>query len=166
MEIFERLSLKINNLLERSRFKTSADYWEQRYLSGGTSGSGSANRLAEFKANFLNEFVRNNGIASVIEFGSGDGSQLALAKYPCYLGVDVSQAAVELGREKFGGAANIRIIHLSEFDVVSAADLTLSLDVIFHLVEDEVFESYMGRLFSASKRWVIIYSDAKKSSTS
>lgn len=38
------------------------------------------------------------------------------------------------------------------------ADLALSLDVIFHLVEDSVFESYMRRLFGSADRFVIIYS--------
>jgi len=38
------------------------------------------------------------------------------------------------------------------------ADLTLSLDVIYHLIEDHVYETYMKHLFSASKKYVIIYS--------
>jgi hypothetical protein len=38
------------------------------------------------------------------------------------------------------------------------ADLSLSLDVIYHLVEDSVFDAYMRRLFSFAWRFVIIYS--------
>jgi hypothetical protein len=38
------------------------------------------------------------------------------------------------------------------------AELALSLDVIYHLVEDKVFEHYMQTLFEASNRYVIIYS--------
>lgn len=37
-------------------------------------------------------------------------------------------------------------------------DLSLSLDVIFHLIEDKVFEEYMASLFSTSEKYVIIYS--------
>ena len=37
------------------------------------------------------------------------------------------------------------------------ADLALSLDVIYHLVEDNVFEHYMQMLFKASNKYVIIY---------
>ena len=37
------------------------------------------------------------------------------------------------------------------------ADLSLSLDVIYHLVEDDVFEYYMRTLFEASNGYVIIY---------
>lgn len=39
-----------------------------------------------------NDFVRARGIDSVIEFGCGDGAQLALAEYPAYGGIDVSPA--------------------------------------------------------------------------
>ena len=38
------------------------------------------------------------------------------------------------------------------------ADLALSLDVIYHLVEDNVFEEYMTILFNAAQRYVIVYS--------
>jgi hypothetical protein len=38
------------------------------------------------------------------------------------------------------------------------AELTLSLDVIYHLIEDNVFADYMNRLFSSSGKFVIIYS--------
>ncbi len=38
------------------------------------------------------------------------------------------------------------------------AELTLSLDVVYHLIEDKVFVDYMKRLFHSSKRFVIVYS--------
>jgi hypothetical protein len=41
----------------RHRFRGSSSYWEQRYRQGGTSGAGSFRRLAEFKAETLNDFV-------------------------------------------------------------------------------------------------------------
>ncbi len=41
------------------------------------------------------------------------------------------------------------------------AELTLSLDVIYHLIEDDVFEFHMRRLFDSSTRYVIIYSSNK-----
>lgn len=39
-----------------------------------------------------------------------------------------------------------------------AAELSLSLDAIYYLVEDPVFESYMNCLFGSAQRFVIIYS--------
>jgi hypothetical protein len=62
-------------------FVTSAQYWEDWYASGGDSGSRSYNEPAEFKAAFLNAFVRENAARRVIEWGCGDGAQLARADY-------------------------------------------------------------------------------------
>ena len=42
------------------------------------------------------------------------------------------------------------------------ADLTLSLDVIFHLVEDEVYTTHLRQLFAAARRFVIIYSSNRE----
>ena len=63
-------------------FSTSGSYWEERYARGGNSGAGSYNRLAEFKAEYLNRFVSEHEIKTVIEFGSGDGGPLRQASYP------------------------------------------------------------------------------------
>src|SRR5437899_4317923 len=57
------------------------------------SGLGSYDKLAEFKAEVLNGFVKENTIKSVIEYGCGDGNQLKFAEYPSYLGFDVSVKA-------------------------------------------------------------------------
>jgi hypothetical protein len=140
------------------QFTTSSDYWEQRYKTGGNSGAGSYNRLAEFKANFLNRFVIEHEIRSVIEFGSGDGAQLKLASYPSYTGVDIAPKAVEMCRVLFSGDNSKRFLHWDEVIPGSIAELSLSLDVIYHLVEDRVFDDHMRRLFESSQRFVIVYS--------
>jgi hypothetical protein len=139
-------------------FKTSSDYWEKRYAKGGNSGVGSYGRLAEFKADFLNAFVEKNRINSLIEYGCGDGSQLKLARYPSYTGVDVSPRAVEICRALFATDESKRFFHTDAVKQPMVADLALSLDVVYHLVEDSVFESYMHRLFDSSQRFVIVYS--------
>lgn len=142
----------------RSRFTSSADYWEQRYKKGGNSGVGSYGRLAVFKAHVINDFVAKNSITSVIEFGSGDGAQLDLARYPSYIGVDISPTIIDVARRKFSGNPSYRFVHASELGPGDTADLALSLDVIYHLVEDEIFNTYMKQLFSSATRYVIIYS--------
>jgi SAM-dependent methyltransferase len=124
---------------------------------GRDSGKGSYGRLAEFKAQVLNDFVRERGVRSVIEFGCGDGNQLALADYPAYLGIDVSETAVRLCRARFAADPRKRFKLLFDYRG-ETADLALSLDVIYHLVEDDVFERYMNTLFAAAERFVIVYS--------
>jgi SAM-dependent methyltransferase len=138
-------------------FQGSERFWEQRYSTGGTSGPGSYNHLAQFKAEILNQFVRQNSISRVIEYGCGDGNQLKLAEYPNYLGFDISSAAIAICREAFRNDETKQFKLMQEYSG-ETAPLTLSLDVIYHLVEDEIFNAYMDRLFSSSERFVILYS--------
>ncbi len=138
-------------------FEGSESYWENRYKSGRNSGAGSYNQLAEFKADILNTFVFENEIASVIEYGCGDGNQLSLAQYPKYIGFDVSPTAISMCRKRFSNDETKTFKLNEEYDGESA-ELTISLDVIYHLVEDVIFIDYMNRLFDSSERFVIIYS--------
>ncbi len=139
-------------------FENSRQYWEDRYRSGGSSGAGSYGRLARFKADFLNNFVEANNIHSIVEFGCGDGAQLALAEYPGYVGFDVSPLAVEICRKKFRKEGRYRFYHTDiSLEEEGSFDLAVSLDVVYHLVEDDLFHNYMYRLFQSSRMWVIIY---------
>jgi hypothetical protein len=143
-------------VLARS-FSGSADYWDARYRRGCDSGPGSYGPLALFKAEILNRFVRENNIETVIEFGCGDGAQLSLAHYPNYLGIDISSAAIERCEARFAGDPT-KTFASAGSKRATQYDLALSLDVIYHLVEDSVFEAHIRDLLAASRRFVIIYS--------
>jgi hypothetical protein len=138
------------------RFPGSCRYWEDRYNAEGNSGVGSYGKFATFKAEVINAFVATRGVQSVIEFGCGDGNQLMLARYPTYAGYDVSETAVRQCQRLFAGDATKAFALMSQYRG-ERADLALSLDVIYHLVEDRVFEDYMRTLVGAADRYVIIY---------
>lgn len=144
-------------------FPGSQLYWENRYKTGGTSGAGSYGKLAEFKAVVLNHFIRENNIKDVIEFGCGDGNVLSLINYPKYIGFDVSKTAIKLCIEKFSDdkSKSFYLYDSSCFadkSHIFRTDLAISLDVLYHLIEDEIFDQYMKTLFLSSKRYVIIFS--------
>jgi cyclopropane fatty-acyl-phospholipid synthase-like methyltransferase len=149
-------------LLPRKKlvFQHSAQYWEDRYKSGGTSGSGSYGVLAIFKSEVLNDFVLKNGVSTVAEFGCGDGAQLALAKYQKYIGFDVAPTSIELCRKRFSDydEFSFDLVGSEAFTSLQPVDLALSLDVIYHLIEEDSFDLYMNKLFKSSNRFVIIYS--------
>lgn len=149
----------ISILHRRHKIKNqnSTVYWQERYAKGFSTGSGSFGELAEFKASVLNAFVRKHNISSVIEFGCGDGNQLSLAEYPNYFGLDVSSDAIERCRERFKNDSSKRFCLLSDYKG-EQAELVLSLEVIFHLVEDDLYEEHMNLLFNAASHFVIIYS--------
>ena len=150
-------------MLKMHKWKGSAEYWEKRYEMGGNSGTGSYNKLAIFKADIVNSFVKENDIDVIIEWGCGDGNQLQLAQYPKYIGIDVSSKAVEICKKIFK-EDDTKEFYCSSTEKIPAkiclggGSLALSLDVIYHLVEDNVFEKYMEDLFGSSKRYVCIYS--------
>ena len=138
-------------------FNGSESYWKERYLCGGNSGAGSYGELASFKAEILNEFVEKNNIQTIIEYGCGDGNQLKLAKYPRYIGFDVVPEAITVCKKIFAEDVT-KSFYLTDQDTSERADLTLSLDVIYHLTEDAIFDKYMVRLFNSSNKFVCIYS--------
>ena len=69
------LRVRYDRVLKKLGLFDSGAYWSARYRRGETSGSGSYGENAKYKADFLNGFVQENGINSVIEFGCGDGAQ-------------------------------------------------------------------------------------------
>ena len=112
-------------LRRKLTFGSSSVYWDGRYKSGGTSGRGSSGRLAEFKAEFLNDYVKQRGIASVIEHGCGDGAQLKLAQYPSYTGLDISPRAIELCRRIFAVDSSKQFFPANELPANLVADLAV-----------------------------------------
>ncbi len=135
---------------------SSTAYWEARYRANGASGAGSLGRLARFKAGVINRFVADNRVGSVIDLGCGDGSQLGLLDLPAhYVGVDASAAALascsaRWPERRFGG--------LEAVAALPPAEMTLSLDVLYHLTEDAVFAAALAALFDLATRFVLIYS--------
>ena len=138
-------------------FKSSEKYWINRYKEGGNSGYGSYGKLARFKADILNDFVDKNSVNTTIEYGCGDGHQLSLAKYPHYIGYDISPAAIWHNKRTFIDDRTKYFYLLDDYKG-EKADLTLSLDVIYHLTEDDVFEKHTTLLFQSSLKYVIVYS--------
>ncbi|MFZ5502765.1 MAG: class I SAM-dependent methyltransferase [Pseudomonadota bacterium] len=158
--IFRKIQRLISGSPKAAVFSNSSQYWDDRYKVGGNSGAGSYGRLAQFKAEVLNDFVVKQEIRSVVEFGCGDGAQLDLANYPEYTGFDVSPKAVEICRARFPTRPTFQFFGTDTIlEKEGSFDLAISLDVIYHLIEDAVFDGYMRRLFASSRKFVIIYSN-------
>lgn len=142
---------------------SSKDYWEKRYKNGGNSGVGSYNKFAEFKAEFVNSQINTHNISSIIEFGVGDGNQLAGLKVDKYTGLDVSSTVIAKCTEVFSGDSSKSFHIIDDVNELPQADMSLSMDVIYHLVEDDVFKNYMVDLFNAASKFVMIYSSNTES---
>lgn len=157
-ELWQNLKIKLRIFT----FPGSSKYWEDHYKKGGTSGEGSYGKLAEFKAEVINSFIIEHHINSVIEFGCGDGNQLSLFKVKRHIGLDVSKTAIKMCMEKFNeDKSKSFFLFNPEFfqnNGALTAELALSLDVIYHLVEEKIYRLYLKCLFEAAQRFVIVYS--------
>lgn len=136
------------------KFK-SKEYWENRYSKGGNSGLGSYGSSASLKASVINTIIDKHSIKTINDYGHGDGNNITLLKgYKQYTGYDVSKSAYDICTLKFKDDTSKTFIHTKE--QFKKADLALSLDVLYHLIEDEVYEDYLTNLFSKTK-YVLIY---------
>lgn len=93
----------------------------------------------------------------MIEFGCGDGQQLRTLHIPHYVGVDVSPIVLSTCRKEFGDDPSKVFVLLDDY-ADQHAELSMSVDVIFHLMEVNTYDDYLARLFAAGTRFVIIYS--------
>ncbi|PZT52817.1 class I SAM-dependent methyltransferase [Paenibacillus silvae] len=137
------------------------DYWERTYRKGETSGRGSYGVLAEFKAEVVNALIQREGIRRVIEFGCGDGNQLKYMDYGEYLGMDVASASVEHCASMYSDDPSKSFMVYRPGLWVNRgflqADLTVCLDVLYHITDETDFRQTLHDVLQASTRWVVLY---------
>lgn len=129
-----------------------AKYWENRYKTGKNSGLGSYDPEAiKFKSDYVNSLIKNNNIKTLVEFGCGDGNQLKLFKgYNHYYGTDISETVIKNCKNLFKNDNNKTFEYDLSKIIDKKYDLSISLDVIYHLVEDKLLETYIDNLFKTS----------------
>ena len=134
-------------------------FWENNYKNNGNSGEGSYGELAQFKADIINDFISKNNITSMIDYGMGDGNQLKYFNINNidYTGIDVSLTVIDNCKKIYNNDDKKKFIHDEQIENIEA-NLVISCDVIYHLIEDNIYFEYMKNLFNMSNKYVIIYS--------
>jgi hypothetical protein len=133
----------------------SIDIWQDRYLTESDlgSGNGSKGNLLDFKVNFLNSFIKDNNIKSVLDFGHGDLSVANKLLVDSYIGIDIFDG------KKFNiNNLKIKNCRFDEYKDESA-ELVICLDVLYHILKDE--QQYMrlslDKMIEKSSKYIIIY---------
>jgi len=106
-------------------------YATNAWLHG--SGEGSlARNTGEYVA-YLQRFLRERSIRSVVDFGCGDWQVSRLVDWSGidYTGVDIVGSMIDANRAAFG-APNVRFVEMEDFDRLPAADLLVAKDVLQH----------------------------------
>ncbi len=136
-------------------------YWDVRYKSQRDSGSGSYGRLSRFKAEVINSFIKEHALTELLELGCGDGNQLGLLDIAMYLGVDISQEALNICKEKYNNEEGKKFLTYTElYDLNQQFECVVSLDVIYHLSDDNLYYTYLKDLFTSAKKYVIVYANS------
>ena len=142
-----------------NKSKDITNYWEKRYSTGGNSGQGSYGEEAKFKADYINHIIKEMKVKTLAEIGCGDGNQLGHINVEKYFGYDISSTIIEKCKNKYESdkTKQFSVINIDDYSSVTAADMVISLDVIFHLVTPESFDNYMKELFSGKYKVIAIY---------
>jgi len=135
-------------------------YWTDRYKNGGNSGLGSYNELYVFKRDVINDIINKNDIKSIIDFGCGDGNQINEININKYTGFDIAESSINICKNKYNNDKTKKFYNYNMINNVDIklANLTLSLDVLYHILEDDLFIDYIKNLFNYSNNYVLIYS--------
>lgn len=127
-------------------------YWTERYSTGGNSGYGSQDlKSVRFKADYVNEVIKKYNIKTICELGCGDGNQLKYFNgYSKYYGYDIASVAVSMCKKQYERDSNKIFCYEIEEVLNKKYDLALSLDVLYHLIENDMYRKYLHDLFSIS----------------
>jgi len=140
------------------RFFDSNNYWETRYKNNGTSGDGSYGVLAIFKGEIINNIIKNYNIKSIIDLGCGDGNQLTFLDIDNvdYIGIDPSKTVIHKLKKKYIKSINKKFILMTDI-ITEKAELSISCDVLYHLINRDIWEKHIDNLFTTGLKYVIIY---------
>ena len=132
----------------------SLNYWRGR---ANYSGSGSRGNLLAFKLKFINNFIKDHGIESVLDFGCGDMHFASKIEVDYYKGIDIVDRKIpsQVRAKKFELSVN----RFDEVDEGREFDLCTSIDVLYHLLEEEqaYLDSCLDKMINHSSRYLLIY---------
>lgn len=118
------------------------NYWNQRYLNGGDSGYGSYDEQLRKKLKWLSGLP----IKSITDIGCGDfnlGKNL-LKLYPSasYIGYDISDVIIKRNQKIYPYEFTTKFPHFN-------FDLTLCIDVLYHVLDDNEYSALIINLKQA-----------------
>lgn len=157
-----RMRKKIEKIVFPEKKTDYKDYWENRYKKGGNSGSGSYGHLAEFKAEIINGFIKENKIQTVTEVGCGDGNQLRLMDYKSYIGLDISTSAIDRCKKIFekDKAKKFFVYSPDEKAKRYRSDLVVCLDVLYHILDERDYMSTISYIIGSAEKYIILYTSS------
>lgn len=130
----------------------TGQYWVTRYGTGGDSGFGSHDEHSiKFKGDYINEFIKKFNVETLFDYGCGDGNQLKMINgFTHYTGYDIAPNIIEDCKILYVGHEDKFFTSKLDDIIGKKFDLAISMDVTYHIIEDELFKFYLDTLFSSA----------------
>ncbi len=149
---------EVNTFLKEDRQKTFDNrlYWNFRYHVAPELGSGVGSRgeHRSYKAKILSDLVDRLRPASILDVGCGDLEVTRELAVNDYLGVDISEEALSIAREKRPDwrflAGDFLTLDLQP------ADMVICLDVLIHQKDRETYEKIVQGLLRLAKKALVV----------
>ena len=139
-------------------------FWNERYRTLPWLGSGPGSRgiAQQYKASLLEKALLKNDITSVVDVGCGDLCWLRTDRLSAddlegirYVGLDISEAAVEANRRTFP-SLEFELYDLGRDPLPIHADLVLCFDVLIHQTSREQFTTCLNHLLDGIERHALV----------
>src|SRR5215207_9382085 len=134
--------------------------WGTDAAGRGISGSGSTLEITREYRAYVERFIRQHHVKSVVDAGCGDWKFSREIDWgdARYLGVDVASDVIEAVRRKHAdGRTKFQVCDITE--ELPAADLLISKDVLQHLSNELVHAFISNNLKKGKYKWVILTND-------
>lgn len=132
------------------------NFWNSQYKKGLGSGAGSRGNLLEYKTNYLNKIFKDYNIKSVFDFGCGDGWQVEHLKLENYYGIDISEQAIKLCRQKIPSHWELKVNNFRDVEIPKV-DCCMCIDTLYHIMDDETREKTIENIFNSGASIIILY---------
>lgn len=130
----------------------TGQYWITRYNTGGDSGFGSHDEYSiKFKGDYINSMIERFNVKTLFDYGCGDGNQLKMISgYTHYTGYDIAPNIIEDDKILYVGHED-KLFTSKLNDIIGKKfDLSISMDVTYHIIENELFTFYLDTLFASA----------------
>lgn len=142
---------------------SSRKYWNRRYKKNrGATLAPRDPQSVELASQKITNFITQNKILSVLDYGCGDCFFLDHIRVPHYHGVDISDFVINKMKKKYELDAAKDFFWNRDMPK-KKYDLVLSLDVFDNLVEQSLFEEYVSNLCFCTNKYLFITGSNKDS---
>lgn len=140
---------------ERRGDFSNALFWDMRYRFEPELGSGIGSRgeHALYKTALLRDFIADNAVTSLADFGCGDCASTGELDVRDYIGIDASAEVVERNRTRFPGR---RFVLAEIVDADVSASHSLCFDVLIHQPTPRAYRDAVAAILQRTTRGGLI----------